>query len=151
VNGILRAAAPSSSGARIEPLRLTSVLVSGLPPELGTSHAPARYTVPAVFSRQVGGTERTRIESPETARRLSDHAGAPIELVVADRRLLIKHTTLDELRDGLAAEIAAVLQDIADDLEHERKTASAASEALAHEERDRADRITRQALDVVFE
>lgn len=141
----------STVSASTEPLRLTSVLVQGLPVELGTSHAPARYTVPAVFSRQVGVAERARLESAGTARRLSEHAGAPIELVVADRRLLIKDTTLDELRDGLAAQIAAVLRDLAADLTRERDAASAASEILVHEEYDRTERVRRQAADVVFE
>jgi len=141
----------SMADARTEPLRLTSVLVQGLPAELGTNHAPARYTVPAIFSRQVGAAERARIESPRTARRLSEYAAGPIELVVSDRRLLIKDTTLEELRDGLAAQIAALLRDVAADLTRERDAASAAGDALVHEEHDRTERVARQAADVVFE
>ena len=52
-------------------LHLLSVLESELPVEIGTADQPDRYTVPAVFSRQVTRTERARIEDPATAQALA--------------------------------------------------------------------------------
>ena len=99
---------PSTSG----PLRLVSILVSGLPAELGTADEPPRYTVPAVFSRQVTAEERARIEAPATASALSAHGDRDLALEVSDRRLLIKNTTLAQLAGGLAAALGAALRDI---------------------------------------
>ncbi|MBN9167080.1 MAG: hypothetical protein J0I07_39475 [Myxococcales bacterium] len=62
---------PLTETGELEPLRLVSILVSGLPVELGTPDEPATYTVPAVFSRQVTAAERARLEDPDTARRPS--------------------------------------------------------------------------------
>ena len=87
-------------------LRLTSVLSGGLPATLGTPGAPTLYTVPAVFSRQVSAAERLAIQAPETVRRLADAGYPRVTLDVADRRLLIGSTNLDQLRDGLAHELA---------------------------------------------
>ena len=87
---------PSTSG----PLRLVSILVSGLPAELGTADEPPRYTVPAVFSRQVTAEERARIEAPATASALSAHG---------DRDLALQALVLDPLVGGL--EIATGILD----------------------------------------
>ncbi len=95
-----------------EVLHLRSVLVSGLPVELGTDAAPATYTVPAVFSRQVTVGEREAIEHPDTTQRLAELGYPDVTLTVSDRRLLIDHTNLTQLKDGLAAAVAAVLRDI---------------------------------------
>ncbi|HEY0117208.1 MAG TPA: hypothetical protein VGC04_00335 [Cellulomonas sp.] len=133
-------------------LHLVSIVVSGLPPELGTADEPARYTVPAAFSRPVTPEERARIEDPATARRLGrrlerrlGRSGRGLALVVTDGQLLIKNTTLAELRGGLAAALAGLLRQIDQDLEAERAQRSAEPDALGVEAHARAAAVTTAA------
>ena len=120
-------------------LRLTSVLASGLPLELGTPDEPARYTVPAVFSRQVNATERVRIEDPAAAAALVERCGLDhsLQLTVSDRRLLIGNTNLAELTGGLASAVAALLREIDAvlDAEQDARTAQATARRLVDTER----------------
>lgn len=59
--------APASTPLDPAALRLVSVLVSGLPTALGTVDEPVRYTVPAVFSRQVTPRERALVAAAAAA------------------------------------------------------------------------------------
>ncbi|KGM09077.1 hypothetical protein [Cellulomonas carbonis] len=132
-------------------LRLTSVLASGLPAEVGTPDEPRRYTVPAVFSRQVGPREKAYLEDPSTARRLAADGHPGVELRVSDRRLLIGNTTLAELRDGLASRIAAVLREMGDAMAQEQtRLDDERSERLVHEQ-ERAAAVTALAADIRFD
>ena len=140
---------PSSSPE--EPLRLTSVLASGLPVELGTPNAPDRYTVPVVFSRQVTQEERERIEDPAVARQLGEHAGAALELVVSDRRLLVKNTNLRELGGGLSAALAAMLRELDVQLEVEQSARDDEAHRRELEERERAAAVAQEAAAIRFE
>lgn len=144
------APAPGAPETGATGLHLTSVLVAGLPPELGTSAAPARYTVPAVFSRQVSAVERARIEDPATALALRPHAADDISLEVSDRRLLVKNTSLAELRDGLASALAAMLRELETELHDERDRRDAEIEAAMLVERERSVTLTREAAEVRF-
>jgi hypothetical protein len=119
-------------------LRLTSVLPGGLPATLGTPGAPTLYTVPAVFSRQVSAAERLAIQAPETVRRLADAGYPRVTLDVADRRLLIGSTNLDQLRDGLAHELAELLRDIDRTLAEQRDQRDAEALVARSAEADRA-------------
>ena len=142
-------AVPSSSPE--EPLRLTSVLVSGLPVELGTPNAPERYTVPVVFSRQVTPEERERIEDPVVARQLSEHAGAALELVVSDRRLLVKNTNLREVAGELSSALAAMLRDLDVQLDAEQSARADEAHRRELEERERAAAVAQEAAAIRFE
>jgi len=145
---------PTFDDARADPraLRLVSVLASGLPAELGTPAGPALYTVPAVFSRQVTAAERARIEDPETAHRLAEATGAGPGLVLAvdDRRLLIHNTSLRQLKDGLAAAIGRMLQELGRDLFAEQDRVAAATELRQAGERDRSEAVAREAAEISF-
>lgn len=133
-------------------LRLTSVLASGLPSELGTPAEPALYTVPAVFSRQVTPAERARIEDPATAALLAEaaHIGPGLELTVADRRLLIANTNLAQLKNGLAAAIAAMLDRLGQELLTEQDRQVAAAEILRSGESARLATVARAAAEIEF-
>ncbi|MDT0167144.1 hypothetical protein Q9R32_16450 [Actinotalea sp. AC32] len=132
-------------------LRLTSVLASGLPAEVGTPDEPRRYTVPAVFSRQVGPREKAYLEDPSTARRLAADGHPGVELRVSDRRLLIGNTTLAELRDGLATRIAGLLREMGDAMaEEQTRLDDERSERLVHEQ-ERAAAVTAMAADIRFD
>ncbi|WP_454049859.1 hypothetical protein [Cellulomonas sp. Marseille-Q8402] len=134
--------ARSARGAAVdggeEQLRLTSVLSGGLPATLGTPDAPTLYTVPAVFSRQVSGAERLAIQAPESVRRLADAGYPRVTLDVADRRLLIGSTNLDQLRGGLAHELAELLRDIDRTLADQRERREAEALVARSTEADRA-------------
>ncbi|WP_147794188.1 hypothetical protein [Cellulomonas sp. Y8] len=134
-----------------QPLRLASILTSALPALLGTSQAPTQYTVPAVFSRQVSVPEKTAIEGPETVRRLTERGYPQVTLQVSDRRLLIGRTSLEQLEDGLAHEIALTLTDIGRAVARERDERAAAATARQSVEADRAVDVQRSVDRIVFE
>lgn len=141
------------TGPGSDDLRLVSVLESGLPPQLGTPYEPPTYTVAVVFSRQVTRDERARIEAPETARRLVAESGADpaLRLAVSDRRLLVEHTTLDQLRDGLATALAGMLREVGADLRAERTARAADAEVRSVEERRRASAVHDAVTSIRFE
>jgi len=132
-------------------LRVTGVLATALPPELGTPHEPVTYTVPGVLSRRVTREEQDAIEADAVRRRLADAGFEDVELTVSDRRLLIGHTSLAALKGGLAHEIANVLRDLGRDLvaEHDRLAAEIAE--LQKEEDRRAAVVLVEAEQIRFE
>lgn len=123
---------------RVGTLRLGSILTSGLPAMLGTDDAPKTYTVPAIFTRQVSPSEKSAIQSADSTRRLADRGYPRVTLKVSDRRLLIENTCLDQLRSGLAHEVATLLSDIEDVLNQQRDLRAAAAVVRLSAETDRA-------------
>ncbi|MCG7287192.1 hypothetical protein MHY85_14590 [Cellulomonas sp. ACRRI] len=132
-------------------LRLGSILTSGLPALLETSQAPTQYTVPVVFSRQVSVPEKTAIEGPESVRRLTERGYPQVTLQVSDRRLLIGHTSLEQLQEGLAHELALLLVDIGRTVSRQRDERAAEALARQSAEADRAVDVQRSVDRVVFE
>ncbi len=133
-----------------EVLHLRSVLVSGLPVELATAAAPATYTVPAVFSRQVTVGEREAIEHPGTTQRLAELGYPDVTLTVSDRRLLINHTNLAQLKDGLAGAVAAVLRDIDQVLTDQQARRDVDALAVRTSEAERVARVQQAADEITF-
>ncbi|MEN1974655.1 hypothetical protein [Cellulomonas olei] len=135
-------------------LHIVSVLESGLPSRLATPEQPTAYVVPLVFSRQVSPSERARIEAPETARAIAEatgRTGTGLRLTVSDLRLLVEPTTLEELRDGLAAALAAMLRDLAGELRRASAEREVAAEAQTTRERQRADAVHATIASIRFE
>lgn len=132
-------------------LRLSSILTSGLPALLGTSQAPTQYTVPVVFSRQVSVPEKTAIEGPETVRRLTERGYPQVTLHVSDRRLLIGHTNLEQLEEGLAHELTLLLTDIGQAVSRQRDERAAAAAVRQSAESDCAIDVKRAVDRIVFE
>ena len=95
--------------------------------------------------------ERDRIENPELAHRLSEHLGGGIALVVSDRRRLVKNTCLAELRDGLAAALAAALRDLDQQLDAEQSAREDAASRRDLQEQERAEAVAREAAQIRFE
>ncbi len=91
-------------------LFLRGILDSALPHELGTDAEPERYTVAAVFSRQVSPEERALIEGADARSTLAASGYPGVGLKVADRRLEISGTNLATLASGLASQVAALLR-----------------------------------------
>ncbi len=102
-------------------------------------------------SRRVTAQEKARIEDPATALALAEHAGPDLSLAVEDRRLLIKNTTLAQLRGGLAAALAAALRQIDQGIDAEQAQASAAADVREAGERDREAVVAAAVAEIRFE
>lgn len=140
-----------TSDAHSATLGLASVLVASLPAALMTEAAPDRYTVEAVFTRRPEKEEVAEILGTRTREVLAGAGYPTVELAVADRRLVIANTNLEELRDGLAAVIADRLAAISREI-HERQDAAAIRfEEAAMREHTRAAAVTALAESITFE
>lgn len=134
-----------------EPLLLTTVLFSSLPPNLFTDESPAKYTVDAVFNRRVEPSEISAIESFESPEVLSRSGFGDVALEVQDRRLRIHNTCLEQLRDGLATVLARLLTDIWTDNERQRLESVVLARADAERELERAQAVLDLAREVSFD
>ena len=140
-----------ASGAHSATLGLASVLVASLPAALMTEAAPDRYTVEAVFTRRPEKEEVAEIVGTRT-RDVLVSAGYPtVALAVADRRLVIADTNLEELRDGLAAVIADRLAAISTQIHARQDAAAILFEEAAMREHTRAAAVTALAESIAFE
>ena len=133
-----------------DPLALNGVVVSALPPELGTYHAPTRYTVTAVFTRRPETRELLLLGAPETRQKLDDAGYAAVELHVADRRLFITNTSLEELKQGLAEVIAELFAHISSTVQQEWAVQAERLGVLAAEEERRLHEVEAAASEVSF-
>jgi len=127
------------------------VLDSALPHELGTADEPERYLVAAVFSRQVLPEERALIEASDALARLAERGYPGVGLKVADRRLEITGTNLAMLAAGLAAEIAALLRDVEQQVVTARERRDDERVRWSEAEALRAARVKAEADGVRFE
>jgi len=131
-------------------LGLSSVLVGSLPATLLTTAAPDRYTVEAVFTRRPAPDEVAEIIGEATQHGLS-RAGYPrVTLSVADRRLVIHDTTLEELRDGLADALSSRLSEISTHLRRAQEATATALQGVADREAERAAAVAALAESVTF-
>ncbi|MFF5625417.1 hypothetical protein [Microbacterium sp. LWH10-1.2] len=131
-------------------LGLESVLVGSLPATLMTDDAPDHYTVEAVFTRKTDRDEVAAIQGSETRAHLSANGFPTVELHVADRRLEIANTNLEELRDGLAAVIAERLAEISAALQAEHEIAAHRFQDASDREQERAASVAALAESVAF-
>lgn len=131
-------------------LTLEGVLASALPDGVGTESGPVRYTVPAVFSRRPFARELELIKDFGIAGRLAEAGYPGVELEVSDRRLLILNTNLDELKNGLASLVGAVLRELSEQTLRERHTEEDELDALGRREENRREEIRQAAAEVHF-
>ncbi|GAB3388474.1 hypothetical protein GCM10027568_09520 [Humibacter soli] len=131
-------------------LGLRSVLISSLPAALLTDSGPERYTVEAVFTRRPDHDEIAEILGNNTRTFLTENDHSTIELKISDRRLEIANTNLEELRDGLAGQLATLLADISIRVKSQRVIAAGRSQLAAELEQERATAVVRLAESVVF-
>ncbi|MDQ0647120.1 hypothetical protein QFZ53_001316 [Microbacterium natoriense] len=138
------------AGLSPELLGLESVLIGSLPATLMTDDAPDRYTVEAVFTRKTDRDEVAAIQGSEMRAHLSANGFPTVELHVADRRLEIANTNLEELRDGLAAVIAERLAEISATLLEERAIVAHLFQDASDREQHRAAAVAALAESVAF-
>jgi len=132
------------------PLGLESILTSSLPATLLTDDAPERYIVEAVFSRRPEAEESAQITSDDTQDFFRQHGYPGTVLTIADRRLRIANTNLQELRDGLAVVVAERLATISIDIQTRRDAAAVRYRRAADQEEQRAAAVAVFASSVSF-
>lgn len=143
--------APSAAARVPGGLFLREVLDSALPHELGTDDEPELYTVAAVFSRQVLPEERSLIEGPGAVATLTERGYPGVGLKVVDRRLEISQTNLAMLAGGLAAQVAALLSDVEQQVITARERRDDERVRWSEAEAARAARVKAEADRVRFE
>lgn len=131
-------------------LGLGAILAGSLPHGLATPEAPLRYTVEAVFTRRPERREVSRIIGDETRALLDRNGYDEVELAVSDRRLEIRHTSLEQLRDGLSTLIADHLATIGDETRAYEDEANVRSLDAAEHERVRLGEVAGLAASVSF-
>ncbi|WP_433673622.1 hypothetical protein [Microbacterium gorillae] len=139
-----------TSGVVTATLGLRSVLVGSLPATLMTDHSPSRYSVETSFTRQPDHDEVTGLLGTRTLEVLADAGYPEVRLAVADRRLIISNTTLEELRDGLASLLADRLAEISSEIQDLRAAAAAHWREAAVIEESRVAAVTALAESVAF-
>lgn len=139
-----------TSDAHSATLGLGSVLLASLPAALMTEAAPDRYTVEAVFTRRPEKDEVAEILGTRTRDDLGSAGFPTVELAVADRRLVIANTNLEELRDGLAAVIADRLAAISTKIHEKQDAAAIRFEEAAMREHTRTAAVTALAESITF-
>src|SRR6218665_1522647 len=132
-------------------LGLGSVLIGSLPAALMTVDAPDRYTVEAVFTRRPSADEVREILGDGTRRFLTEAGYPGVAVTIADRRLEIANTNLEELRDGLAHILAERLAEISAGVHSQQEAAAARFQHAAESEHDRLAAVTELAESVRFE
>lgn len=142
--------ASATPSAFPNPLGLTSVLPGSLPHSLGTLTAPESYQVDAVFTRRPEAEEVVALHSLDTLNALSKAGYPSVTLHVSDRRLEIKNTNLDQLKNGLGTFLADHLAAITANLQKERASAQSRFASAAEAEGSRAEAIAAKAEQVTF-
>lgn len=133
-----------------DPLRVTGVVLSALPPDTLTSEGPPRYTVTASLSRRPDPLEIDAIQDPAVQRRLEEAGFAQAGLRIADRRLLISGTNLQELRNGLAAVVGGIVRTATMAALAQKELALQARIDLSKAEHERLLRVAEEAAAIDF-
>ncbi|GAA1782798.1 hypothetical protein [Agromyces lapidis] len=133
------------------PFAIDHVVASELPASLGTSGAPERYVVTAVFTRRPDPLELEMLAAAGLAEQLAADGYPGITLMAADRRLLIGNTNLLELESGLAQRIGEILAEIGTQVATLRRTRDLERARLAEQESDRAAAIVKLANRISFD
>ncbi|QEP07375.1 hypothetical protein [Glutamicibacter sp. ZJUTW] len=133
-----------------EPLTVGDVLVDSLPGTLFTAHAPEKYMVAAVFNRRPEPEEIRNILSSEVQEQLASSGYADIKLSIANRRLEISNTSLEELRDGLAFAIACALAQQSEKFQHHQDMTETQFRKDIDAETERSQSVQKLAKSISF-
>jgi hypothetical protein len=138
------------NATRDEEFGVSHILVNELPSDLGTPDAPVRYDVAAVFTRRPDPRELALLEQPAVRARLAEAGYSEVGLRVADRRLIIERTNLDELAGGLAELVGRILADIGEQATAEKVSRDETAAERARVETSRAAAIVAAAERIDF-
>jgi hypothetical protein len=140
---------PARENSPDSTLRLTSVVAVSR--ELYGADPPERYTVSVALSRRALPAEANLIQGPATHERLREQGYGHISLVIAESRLEIVNTNLEELKSGLAAVTGLLIREISDQTRREQEQRD--EDALSRRRTDEARRQQIEALahDISFD
>jgi hypothetical protein len=143
-------ATPGDLSGPEDPLRVTGVVLSSLPSDTLTPEGPQRYTVTASLSRRPDPLEVESIHGEATQRHLEEAGFGQAGLRLADRRLLISGTSLEELRNGLATVIGTIVRTATLAALAQKELARQTRADLDEAERERILRVAEAAATIDF-
>ncbi|WP_334173295.1 hypothetical protein [Sinomonas sp.] len=129
---------------------MTAVVLGALPSDTLTPEGPERYTVTAALSRRPDPLEVESIHDPATQRRLEEAGFGQAGLLIADRRLLISGTNLQELRNGLASVVGTIVRAASLKAMAQKELARQAMADLSEAEHERLLRVAEAAAAIDF-
>ncbi len=135
-----------STTSHPELLRVEGVVFSCLVAGIEGSEPSDRYTVPAILNRRPSRSEHERLNSLAASGHLATAGYPEVGLVLNDRRLDITNTTLDELSEGLALLLGALIQELSDTVDDAGRPAHPAP----HLSESRREQLRRAAAAVRF-
>lgn len=138
-------------GSADDPLGLATIIMASLPPTLLTDASPERYTVEVDFTRPPLPDESRRLTGEGTKSLLSKRGYPRVFVAVSGRHLQICDTSLEELRDGLAAVLAECVSSATTSARIELRAESARARARAERERSRQEAVEVLAASVHFD
>lgn len=131
-------------------IALNGIVASALPWNLRTVRGPAKYTVMVALSRRAELYEINLLQAPSTVRRLCNAGYEGVGIAIAGRRLVVENTNLEQLRAGLAGELARIFRDLSVAAQAQKGERRAEFEALVLLERDRREAVEALAAEVRF-
>ena len=143
-------ATPAEQSSPSADLGLSSVLTGSLPPTLGTPGAPERYRVDADFTRRPLPEEGDALASAEPHDALRAAGYPAVTLRVADRRLEIGNSNLEELENGLSTVLADLLAGISGRVRQAQSAAFDRAAAAADIEHTRSEDVLQRAGRITF-
>ena len=146
----MNAAQPAAGQDASESFAVDRILINELPSTLGTIEAPELYTVAVVFTRRPLPQELDLLRDPSVGDRLAAAGYPRVTLSTSDRRLLIANTNLHELKQGLAATIGSILDEIGRVSATTRSAQAKDAAEAATRAADRAHGVLVEASDIDF-
>jgi hypothetical protein len=131
-------------------ITLNGIVASALPWNLGTAKGPSKYTVMVALSRRAEPYEIDLVQASSTMRRLRNAGYEGVGISIAGRRLAVENTNLEQLRAGLARELARLFRDLSTTILAQKAERRSEFEALVLLERDRREAMEALAAEVHF-
>ncbi|MDQ0710161.1 hypothetical protein QFZ52_002813 [Arthrobacter woluwensis] len=129
-----------------ELLRVEGVVFSCLVAGIEEFPQAERYTVPTILNRRPSRSEHERLLHLAASDRLTEAGYPDVGLILNERRLDITNTTLDELSEGLALLLGALIQELSDVVDDADRPAHPAP----HLSESRREQLRKAAAEVRF-
>ena len=111
------------SAPAVQLLRVEGVVFSCLVAGIEESELSDRYTGPTILNRRPSRSEHERLNHIAASGHLAAAGYPEVGLILNDRRLDVTNTTLDELSEGLAVLLGALIQDLSDAVDDSHRPA----------------------------
>jgi len=130
-----------------ELLRVEGVVFSCLVAGIEEFPQADRYTVPTILNRRPSRSEHERLNHLAASGRLAAAGYPDVGLILNERRLDITNTTLDELSEGLALLLGALIQELSDAVDDD---ADRPAHPAHHLSESRREQLRKAAAEVRF-